>query len=95
MVLETSGHEPQSAPEGLDPGVHAAVTDLCTYVLLLDAERRRLGERLQEETTATPPHGERAQLRQLRAEMAEEVDALRLAVAALHQHGLAGPAGNG
>ena len=94
MVLETSGHEPQSAPEGLDPGVHTAVTDMCTYVLLLDAERRRLGERLQEEAAASPPPGERAQLRRVRAEMAEEVDALRLAVAALHEQGLADPAGN-
>jgi hypothetical protein len=95
MVPETSGHEAQSAPEGLDPGVHAAVTDICAYVLLLDAERRRLGERLLEETTPSPSHGERAQLRRLRAEMAEEVDALRLAVAALHEQGLADRAGAG
>jgi ubiquinone biosynthesis protein UbiJ len=59
---------------------------MCTYVLLLDAERRRLGEQLQEADPVSPPSGERA-------EMAEEVDALRLAVAALHEQGLADPAG--
>ncbi|HEY1715724.1 MAG TPA: hypothetical protein VGG07_22660 [Solirubrobacteraceae bacterium] len=66
---------------------------MCTYVLLLDAERRRLGEQLQEADPVSPPSGERAELRRLRAEMAEEVDALRLAVAALHEQGLADPAG--
>jgi hypothetical protein len=67
---------------------------MCAYVLLLDAERRRLGEELQEPATASPPSGDRAQLRRLRDEMAEEVDALRLAVAALHEQGFADPAGD-
>jgi hypothetical protein len=88
MVQEASGHETRSAPAGLDPGVHSAVTDMCTYVLLLDAERCRLGERLYEGEKAPPP-AQRAELMQLRADMAEELDALRLAVAALRQQGLA------
>jgi hypothetical protein len=92
MGLEASVDDQRTAPEGFDPGVHAAVTDIYTYVLLLDAERKSVGERLQDvdAVSAPPPSAQRAQLSDLRAELAEEVDALRLAVAALHEHGVAG-----
>ena len=74
---------PRAAPEGLDPRVHAAVTDIYTYVLLLEAEWR---------TSGGPPAGEersssprRAPLTGLRDEQAEELDALRDAAAALRE----------
>jgi hypothetical protein len=60
------------------------------YVLLLDAERKGVGERLQDadEVSASPSSDQRrGQLSDLRAELAEELDALRIAVAALHEQG--------
>jgi hypothetical protein len=62
-----------------------------TYVLLLDAERRRVGERLQEAGTPPPPPDQHAQLAELRAELAEELDALREAVATLQEQAVADP----
>jgi hypothetical protein len=92
MVPETSGREAITAPEGFDPDVHAAVTDMYTYVLLLEAEGRRVDNRLQEAMTTPGSSHERAQLVKLRAELAAELDALRKAATALHQHGV-GPVG--
>ena len=88
-MLEAPRHDQRAAPEGFDPRVHAAVTDMYAYVLLLDAERKRVGERLQEadEVSAPPSSDQRGQLSDLRAELAEELDALRIAVAALHEEG--------
>ena len=56
------------------PHLHDALTDLHAYVLVLDADRPRLGERQ-------------------RAELAEELDALRATIAALRVH-TQGPAGD-
>lgn len=88
-MLEAPRHDQRTAPEGFDPRVHAAVTDMYAYVLLLDAERKRVGERLQDadEVSAPPPFDQRGQLSDLRADLAEEVDALRIAVAVLQEHG--------
>jgi hypothetical protein len=62
-----------------------------TYVLLLDAERRRVGERLQGAGTPAPPPEQHARLTELRAELAEELEALREAVAALQEQAVADP----
>ena len=96
MGLEAPRGDQRAAPEGFDPRVHAAVTDMYAYVLLLDAERKRVGERLQDDAdavSAPPQRDQRAELSDLRAELAEEVDALRLAVAALHEQGVADGSG--
>jgi hypothetical protein len=91
MGLGAPVDDQRSAPEGFDPRVHAAVTDMYAYVLLLDAERKGVGERSQEGDTvsAPPPCDQGAHVSDLRADLAEEVDALRVAVAALHEQGLA------
>ncbi len=91
MGLKASVDDKRAAPEGFDSRVHTAVTDMYTYVLLLDAERKGVGERLQDvdAVSASPPSDQSAQLSGLGAELAEEVDALRLAVAVLHEQGVA------
>jgi hypothetical protein len=93
-VLEARRDDQRAAPEGFDPRVHAAVTDMYAYVLLLDAERKRVGERLQDadevsapSATSPPASDQRGQLSDLSAELAEELDALRIAVAHLHEEG--------
>jgi hypothetical protein len=85
MGQDTPPRDGQAAPDGYDPRVHTAVTDLYAYVLLLDAECRRVGERL---SATAPEHltsGESIELAELRVEMAEELDALRTAIAALRE----------
>ena len=91
MERAASGREQRAAPEGIDPRVHAAVTDMYTYVLLLDAERRRVGERLQEAGTVPPPPDQHAQLTELRVELTEELDALREAAATLQEQAVDDP----
>jgi hypothetical protein len=91
MVRAASGREQRAAPDGIDPRVHAAVTDMYAYVLLLDAERRRVGERLQEAGTVPPPPDQHAQLTELRVELTEEVDALREAAVTLQEQAVADP----
>src|ERR1700735_2163997 len=68
-------------PEDLDPRMHDALTDLHTYVLALDAERRRLGDRVRELTKLVSQEG--AVLPRQRVEIAEELDALRATLVAL------------
>jgi hypothetical protein len=77
------GNEP-ATPDGFDPKVHAAVTDLHTYVLLLDAELDGLGERIEKLARDCPGSDERTELDKLRTELAEELEALRATAAALH-----------
>ena len=91
MGRAASGREQRAAPEGFDPRVHAAVTDMYTYMLLLDAERGRVGERLQEAGSPPPAPEQHAQLTELRAELTEEVDALREAAANLQEQAVAHP----
>jgi hypothetical protein len=75
---------------GLDPRMHDALTDLHTYVLALDAERQRLGDRVTELTKLVSEEG--AVLDRRRGEIAEELDALRETLIALRA--CADPAGN-
>ena len=91
MGPAASGHESPAAPEGVDPRVHTAVTDMYTFMLLLDAERRRVGERLEGAGSPPPAPEQHAQLTELRAELAEEVDALRAAAATLQEQAIAAP----
>ena len=68
-------------PAGVDPRMHAALTDLHTYVLALDAERQRLGDRITELTKLVSQEG--AVLDRRRGEITEELDALRATLIAL------------
>ena len=77
-------------PVGLDPGMHDALTDLHTYVLALDAERQSLGVRVTELTKMVSQEG--AVLHRRRAEIAEELEALRATLIALRA--CADPVGN-
>ena len=77
-------------PAGVDPRMHAALTDLHTYVLALDAERQRLGERVTELTKLVSREG--AVLDRRRGEIGEELDALRATLIALRA--CADPVGN-
>jgi hypothetical protein len=70
--------------------MHDALTDLHTYVLALDAERQRLGDRVTELTRLVSEEG--AVLDRRRGEIVEELDALRETVIALRA--CADPAGN-
>ena len=69
--------------------MHDALTDLHTYVLALDAERQRLGDRVTELAKLVSQEG--AVLDRRRAEIAEELDALRATLVALRA--CADPAG--
>jgi hypothetical protein len=77
-------------PAGVDPGMHDALTDLHTYVLALDAEHHRLGDRVTELTKLVSREG--AVLEDRRGEIAEELDALRATLVALRA--CADPAGD-
>jgi hypothetical protein len=70
--------------------MHDALTDLHTYVLALDAEHQRLGDRVMELAKLVSQEG--AVLDRRRVEIAEELDALRSALIALRA--CADPAGN-
>jgi hypothetical protein len=77
-------------PAGIDPRMHDALTDLHTYVLALDAERQRLGERVTELTKLVSQEG--AVLDRRRGEIAEELDAVQATLLALRA--CADPVGN-
>jgi hypothetical protein len=77
-------------PAGLDPRMHDALTDMHTYVLALDAERQRLGDRITELSKLVSREG--AVLDRRRCEIAEELDALRETLIALRA--CADPAGD-
>lgn len=77
---------------GLDPRMHDALTDLHAYVLVLDAEWQRLGERVDELAQSGLPSPDRLDFERRRAEITEELAALRSTIAALRAH--ADPAGD-
>ena len=70
--------------------MHDALTDMHAYVLALDAERQRLGDRVRELTALVSQEG--AVLDRRRGEIAEELDALRATLIALRA--CADPAGD-
>jgi hypothetical protein len=63
--------------------MHDALTDLHAYVLLLDAEWQKLGERIEELTLSNSTSTECFELAQARLDMAEELAALRKTIALL------------
>jgi hypothetical protein len=63
--------------------MHDAITDLYAYVLLLDGEWHRLGVRLEELAGSGSTMAECLTLEQSRADIAEEVAALRATIATL------------
>lgn len=71
--------------------MHEAITDLHTFVLVLDADRRRLTKRLDELRDSAADRPARAGLEVMRAETVEAIDALRATIAGLRR--LADPAG--
>jgi coenzyme F420-reducing hydrogenase gamma subunit len=83
-------HDGRRMPSGLNPRMHDALTDLHTYVLALDAERQRLGDRVTELAKLVSQEG--AVLDHRRTEIAEELDALRETLVALRA--CADPAGD-
>jgi len=83
MPPAASQHDARAAPEGLDLRIHSALTDLHTYVLLVDAEWGRVSERIDELVRAHSTSGETFALSARRVELAEELAALRAAVSAL------------
>jgi hypothetical protein len=80
------------ATAGLAPRMHDALTDLHAYVLVLDAEWQRLGDRVDELAQSDVPSPDRVDLERRRAEITEELDALRSTIAALRAR--ADPAGD-
>ncbi len=83
-------HDGRRTAAGLNPRMHDALTDLHTYVLALDAERQRLGDRVSELAKLVSEEG--AVLDRRRSEIAEELDALRATLIALRA--CADPAGD-
>ena len=73
-------HRPISS---LDPRMHDALTDLHAYALVFDAEWQRLGKYVEEpdQSGLVSPQG--VQVLRRRAEMTEELHALRATAAAL------------
>ena len=86
----SSGAEEGRSLPGLDPRMHDALSDLHAYVLALDAERERLGDRVTELTKLVSQEG--VELTRRQAEVTEELDALRATLVALRA--CADPVGN-
>ena len=73
-------------PPGIDPPVHAAVTDLCVYVLVLDAERQRLSAQAHRLARSGKEPWKEAELDEHGTEITKELEALREMIVAL-RHG--------
>jgi hypothetical protein len=69
----------------VDPGMHQALTDLHTYVLVLDAEWQRLGESVERRDDFGAESLKSVEVARRRAEMTEELQALRATTAALRE----------
>lgn len=74
----------------VDARIWDALTDFYTYVLVLDAEWRQLGQQLDTPGGGTSVSPDRAGLERRHHEITEELDALRDAIAMLRQHADAG-----
>ena len=72
--------------DGGDSRIWDAVTDLYTYVLVLDAEWRQLGEQLAALSGDGAALPERSTLERRHREIEEELEALRGAIAMLRAH---------
>ena len=69
----------------VDPAMHQALTDLHTYVLVLDAEWQRLGESVERRDDFGAESLKSLEVARRRAEMTEELQALRATTAALRE----------
>lgn len=67
----------------MDPRLHAALTDLHAFVLVLDAERQRLITQLELLAKSDAASPRRSLLERQRCEISEELGALRATIAAL------------
>jgi hypothetical protein len=67
----------------IDPHLHEALTDLHLYVLVVDAERQRIAQRLESLGGSSSDDGTRAELERQHAAIVEELDALRSMLIAL------------
>jgi hypothetical protein len=63
--------------------MHVALTDLYAFALVLDAERQRLGERVDVLVRSGSISPERSVLEEQRIEIGEELEALRAAISKL------------
>ena len=80
---------------GPEPRVNEALTDMHAYTLLLERDWARLGRRLEGLATTGASSEEFSQLVARRAEIEEELEALRTTTAALRRHTVDGlPATN-
>jgi hypothetical protein len=78
--------DPQPALSGLDPRVHDALCDLYAYVLVLDAEWRRVTHQLAVIAEIDPRHARRLTLVRRERELSQELDSLRDMIADLRRH---------
>jgi len=86
--LRSNGDPPSLAlkpPPGIDPPVHSAVTDLCVYVLVLDAERQRLSAQADRLAQSGTEPWKEAELDERGTEITKELEALREMIVALRQ----------
>jgi hypothetical protein len=87
---------------GPEPHINEALTDMHTYTLMLERDWEGLGRRLEELAAAGGSSEQFAQLVARRAEIEEELEALRMTTAALRKDTvddpldvLSAPAGRG
>ena len=69
-----------------DQRIDDALTDLAAYALIFEIERDRVQERVLELAAIESAADERVKLVRQRAEMTDELEAFRRAIAALEQH---------
>jgi ABC-type phosphate transport system auxiliary subunit len=80
-----SQREPRPAARELDHRVNNALTDLSAYALTLDNECHRLEARVLQLAQQESSASERRALVLQRAELAEELNAFREVISALHE----------
>jgi hypothetical protein len=89
-VLVVSGRlpsvpDPWPAPPSLDQGVHDALCDLHAYVLVLDAEWRRVTQHVAAIEESDADDGRRQTLVRRERELSQELDSLRAMIADLRR----------
>lgn len=80
-----SQREPRPGARDLDRRVNNALTDLSAYALTLDTECHRLEARVIQLAEQESSASERRALVRQRAELAEELNAFRQVISALHE----------
>lgn len=80
-----SGPDPEPALPGLDQRVHDALCDLYAYVLVLDAEWRRVTHHLAVIEQIDAHHGRRLTFLRRERELRQEIDSLRAMIVELRR----------